>query len=135
MEVPTLRGLRELERAEAPAATVRAWGERQRVAFVLATVAVAALAVAGYLTLRLPAQPVVPQLPEIDQNTPIHAVLLVFEDLERGLDAMPPGLTAGQRAIVDRRNSMLWGIGIAAAIAVCTAVGAVVVLSGGRKKR
>ncbi len=135
MEVPALRGLRELERAEAPAATGRAWGDRQRVAFVLATVAVAALAVAGYLTIRLPAQPVLPQLPEIDQNTPILAVLLEFEDLQRGLDAVPPGLTAGQRAIAGRRNSMLWSIGIATVITVCTTVGAAVVLSGGRKKR
>jgi hypothetical protein len=135
LEVPTLRGLAELEPAETAPAKARVWGDRQRVAFVLGTVALAAVALAGYLLVQLPPRPVPPELPDVDENSPIGEVLSVYRDLQRGLDAPPPTLMPHEQATAERHDRMLWGIAVALAVAACTAIGAAVVLFRGPQKR
>jgi len=137
LEVPTLRGLRELEQADVPVARRRrAWGDRHRVVFVLIAASLGACAVAGYLWIALPPKLEPRQLIVIDESTPIGAVYSVYQDLQRGLDVEPPGLSYEDRALGQRRESMLWGIRIALAFAGCGLIAAVVaLLSAGAKKR
>jgi hypothetical protein len=136
LEVPTLRHLRELERAAAPAAGRPSWDHRQRVGFVLAVVTLGALAVAGYLALNLPADPTPAIAAEVDQNIAISVAYTAYEDLKRGLEASPPPLSQDDRRTLRRRELLIWGIKIALALAALSiAVAAVGMLSGGRKKR
>jgi hypothetical protein len=132
LEVPTLRGLRQLEPAEARPQAGRTWGGRQQLAFVLATVAGASLVVAAYLAIQLPVIPEPPAWVEVDQNTPTSGL---FRELQLDLEAGRPRLTPAGRAITDRHDRMLWGIAGATVIGACTGVGAAVVLFGGRQKR
>jgi len=127
LEVPTLRGLRELERAVAPPATRRAWGDRQRVVFVLAVLSLLAVAVAGYLAISLPADLAPPPPIEFDADAPLSLALAVHEDLKRGLAPAMPVLSPQERAIEKRRELMTWGIKIALALAGCGLLAAAVV--------
>jgi hypothetical protein len=136
LEVPTLRALAELERADAgasPAAT-RAWNDRQRLAFVLAAGSLGIGLLAGYFAVRLPPMPEPPQLIEIDEHTPTGDVLGVYEDLKRGLDVPQPTLTPAGQQFVRRRALVMWGIGFLGVVAAAGAVAAVALaLSGARK--
>jgi hypothetical protein len=137
LEVPTLRGLRELHPADVQAAArARAWGDRHRVAFVLIALSLGACAVAGYLWIAIPPSPEPQQLIDVDENTPIGTVYAVYQDLQRGLDVEPPGLNYLERALSERREMMLWGARIALALAGCGTIAAVVVLlSAAARKR
>ncbi len=137
LEVPTLRGLRQLEQAERPAkASRRAWGARHRAAFVLVALSLAAAAAAGYLALNLPPEPAGSALVQIDVNTPIALAVAVSEELKTGLHAGPSMISEEDRIAARHRDLMLWGVKIALALAGCgLVVAGAVLLSGGRKKR
>jgi hypothetical protein len=137
LEVPTLRGLQQLERVDEEAVVRRrAWGDRQRVVFVLALVALAALGIAGYLAISLPANPRPPVLPEVTAESPLSEVYAVAQDLKTGLSAPPPLLNPLEQAELLKRGKMIWGIKIALAASLCAlAAAGVVLLSGRRQKR
>lgn len=140
LDVPPLRGLRELEQAAARAEpSQRAWGDRQRVVFLLAALSLLMAAAAGFLALRMPAAPV-REDPDaeiaIDERSPISSVYAAYQKLQSGLQTEPPIVTKEDRAILEQRVLMSWGVKIALVIAACTALAAVVgLLSGGWRKR
>ncbi|MEX2114129.1 MAG: hypothetical protein WD845_13140 [Pirellulales bacterium] len=136
LEVPALRGLRELEGAAgATAPARRAWGDRQRVVFGLAVASLVAFAVAGYLALGLPPGPEPPAVVEIDQNSPIGMVVAVYDDLKRGLDVDLPAPTLVERAQAQRREMLLWGMRIALALGGIGLVAMTVVLLSGKSQK
>lgn len=136
LEVPTLRGLGELERAEPAGAAPRGhWGDRQRVAFAFAVGAVLSLGAAAFMAVRMP-----PKLElavvEVDTDTPIGDVYDLYLDLQRGIDVDPPQLSMAGRELVKLRELMLWGVRIALAVGgVCTVAMIAVLLSGRPQKR
>lgn len=143
LEVPTLRGLRDLERVEPDAATLReagrTWEDRHRVAFVLVVIAVAALGTAGYLAARLPAKPVFISADNAEEaqreaeeklrNSSGKQVLDLYEELKRGLSAGPP-----IESTEETRQLMLWCMGIAGGVALASLGGAGVALAGGHRR-
>ncbi len=137
LDVPTLRGLATLERADAAlAARPRAWGPRQQAVFALVLLTLAAAGMAGYLAIGLPVAPEPPELPEIHENSPLADVYAVYEDAKKGLGEPPPSLLPEEISIVNERAMKLWGIKIALAVACCGAVAiGAALLSGRRQKR
>jgi hypothetical protein len=136
LNVPTLRELRQLEPAGSRALTNRSWEDHHRLAFLLSVVALACLAVAGFLWLRLPE--VVPQPTASDFQNAVDASSPIY--LFEAYKAMRQGIAS--TPIVDDptpriRRSMLWGIGIAVALSVAAeACGLAIVISrGGRTPR
>jgi len=131
LEVPTLRGLRELVPAESDSTRAgSAWENRHRSAFVCVLVAIASLGLAGYLTLRLPPPPVIVSAADIEDtlhNGSVEATMAIYQKLREGLAVNSP---AG--ATQDLRALQLWGIGIAAAVAVVALIAAAVALGRGR---
>ncbi|MGD9720670.1 MAG: hypothetical protein AB7O59_16295 [Pirellulales bacterium] len=138
LEVPTLRGLQELEAQGAgTVARGRDWGNRQRVAFVLAAVAVAAAAIAGYLWTARPILREPPAPVEITQDTPMMDVYGEFQRyLHFGVAGEPNEVSPAAVELSRRLDLTMWGVRIAAAAAVCALVACVAVaLSGGAQKR
>jgi hypothetical protein len=136
LEVPTLRGLRELEPAGAAAAPARGtWENRQRIAFLLAVASLLAIGVAGYLAWRLPPKIEPPQPIEIDQNSSIGMVFMAYDDLKRGLDIAPPELNLYERQAVYHRDMLSWGIRIALVLGGIGAVATVVALLSGKSQK
>lgn len=136
LEVPTLRHLNQLEPVDAPTAGGPAWGDRQRVAFVVSVITLAALCVVGYLALNLPRDPVPRNVDDVTEASTLRASFVAYQDLQKGLAPPAQMLPEEIRQIIHRREMMLWGIKIALALAGCSiAVAVVGMLSGGRKKR
>jgi hypothetical protein len=135
LEVPTLRGLDTLERAAAPAAPGRTWGDRQRAVFLLVVAALAAASIAGYLALILPADPTPPPPPEIQSDASLAEAVAAYADLKQGL--VPPQSVLSPEAlqIVKKRELTIWGIKVLLALAGCGLVAAVVVLVLPRPRR
>jgi hypothetical protein len=138
LEVPTLRGLRELARVEPDAATARrtasvAWEDRHRVAFLLLLVALGTVAVVGYLALRLPAAQEYLSA-EVFENklreADVQQALSVYEELKKGL---PAG--SAEASTENTRRMMLWGMGIAGGLGLAALGGAGLVLARGRSRR
>ena len=134
LEVPTLRDVRALAPAESSGRVSGRvpWEVRHRTAFVLALISLCALALGGFLAMRLP--PPIPQ-PTIEQyNEAIQAgspaqVLGLYEELKKGLVAhreMPLG--------DGPRNVMLIGVEVAVGIGACGLIAALALVLAGRKR-
>jgi hypothetical protein len=136
LEVPTLRGLADLERIESSGPRAdRAWGNRHRVVFAFLVGAIASFALAGFMAVRMPAKIELPVV-SIDADTPILMVYEVYYDLQRGIDVDPPQLTEVGREQVRLREQLLWGIRIALGLGgMCTVAAIAVVLSAPSQKR
>jgi hypothetical protein len=137
LEVPTLRGLSELERVGTrSAAQSRQWTNRHRVVFSLGVAALVGVLAAGYLAWELP--PPLPKIEmvEVDETTPFVNLMAVYDELKKGLDGAVPPISAEMRAMEHEREMRLWGIRVAISAAGCAAVAAAAVqLSGGGRKR
>jgi len=136
IEVPTLRGLRDLERVEPDAqarrASGRAWEDRHRVAFLLLLVVVGALATAGYLAMQLSKAPVFVSAGDVEaelRDGRVEQVMGVYEQLKQGLTAGPT-----LESTEDKRRLLLWGMGIAGGVALAALGGAGVALASGRRR-
>lgn len=130
LQVPTMRALAALERADATSGgpakrRARAWEDRHRAAFLFVLGSLVCLGVAAYLWITLPV--VIPTLnPEeiaqaVKNATPAEA-FFVYEEMKKGL----------QEPIADpnekSRRLMLWGIGIAVVLAAVGSAGATFVV-------
>jgi cytochrome c-type biogenesis protein CcmH/NrfG len=125
VEVPTMRGLRELEVADArSAARAENWGDRQRVTLGLFIASLGCLAVAAYLAIEAPAPAQTisaEQAERLFENSTPGEVMQVYQDLQRGLTAVPT-LDEG---LLRQGRMMRWGAGAAVALGVVLAVAAV----------
>ena len=121
LEVPTLRGLRQLAPAvESHGRRARSWSDRQRVTFVLLVVGLAAGAVAGYMALNLPPRPEAQQIEEaqpIDGATPAGQVYSKFNELEQGIRPSVNVISPEGKQALEKRGLMNWGIRIALILA------------------
>ena len=136
LDVPTLRGLRELETAGSPTVSARrAWGNRQRVVFLLAVASLVAFAVAGFLALRIPPKIEPPPAIEINQESPMTQVFAAYDELKRGLGVAPPALNLYERQAAQRREMLMWGVRIALALGGIGAVATVAVLLSGKSEK
>jgi len=117
LQVPSMRGLRELEPADPTARTPFAWNDRHRVAFLLIMGAVACTAVAGYLWLTLPVIDPIPTAADFHQaveGAEPAELLSVHHMMMEGLHY--PVSTDTPEA--KTRQMMLWGIAIVSILAV-----------------
>jgi hypothetical protein len=126
-----MRGLRALEPAgidETGRRAARRWEDRHRVAFLLLLALVGCLGVAGYLWARLPQLELPPEPPSsgADIRT-VREAFHLYNELQSGLPVAP----IVQPPEVKTRQQMLWGIGIAAAIAALAGAGALVMVLKG----
>ncbi len=136
LDVPTLRGLRELENAKSTTIPEqRTWGNHQRVVFLLAVASLVAFAIAGFLALRVPPKIEPPPPIEIDQDSPIGLVFAAYDDLKRGLDIAPPALNLYERQAAQRREMLMWGVRIALALGGIGLVATVAVLLSGKSQK
>lgn len=133
LNVPALREVRALEPAGSRARTNRSWEDHHRVAFLLSIVALACLAVAGFLWLRLPEILPQPTASDFQKDVDASSPIYLFEAYK----AMRLGITS--TPIIDDptpriRRTMLWGIGIAVALAAAAeACALAIVISRGRR--
>src|SRR5262249_52925750 len=136
LDVPTMRGLKELERAEslAPARSTT-WGGRQRAIFALLVILIGSLLAAGYMRLSLPLSLEPPELPEINENSPLADVYAVYQDALQGLHTQPLVWTPEEQTVINARKYKLWGIKVALTLAGCALAGAVLVMLSGRKQK
>lgn len=132
LQVPTLRGLRALPQAAGSgidkAGVTRAWTDRHRVTFVLAVAALAAGAVAAYLTVIRPQQPNIRLLqtgPLITESTPPEYVNAAFDELQKGISPKSNIITPEAKDALEQRTRMMWGIRIALGLGACALVAAV----------
>ncbi len=120
LQVPTMRGLQELEpleRATAGDAKAESWDDRHRVAFLLVLGALTCVGVAIYLWASLPAQIVQPTNEEfnvaVDAAAPGELMLIHKEAATGRL-----GNRNDLHAVLKIRQMMLWGMGIVLALGV-----------------
>jgi hypothetical protein len=130
LQVPTMRGLRELEAASDSAAAIPRpepqWDDRHRVAFLLALGAVTCLLVAAYLWFSLPQierQPTAEDFAVAVDSYSTAELLMISKEAVQGLDSLP----IASHPEVKIRQMMLWGIGIVLVLAVAAAASAAVV--------
>jgi hypothetical protein len=133
LEVPTLRGLRQLAPATPAGGKGKtyAWSNRHRFAFALILVSFACLVGAGYMVPQVPPAIRVPTPAEIEAHfasSPPAQVLQTYQVLKSGLSATPP-----QFATDEQRKSLLWGIAAALAASCVIMVAAIGVLLFGPK--
>jgi hypothetical protein len=134
LEVPTLRGLRELAPATVAGGSgrVRVWGNRHRVALALVLFAVVCLAGAGYLVPRVPPPVEVYTQQQIldhfESGTPAQ-VMGAYLELRPELDAAT-WRTDQQRA----RKFVLSEIAVLLAASCLGLVGAIMALRSGRHR-
>jgi hypothetical protein len=138
LEVPTLRGLRQLTPEPASAGRrARSWNDRQRVTFVFVVAGLAAAALAGYQAYSLPALPeqgrVEGPLP-IDQTTSPVDVYSKFNHLEKGIQPGVKVISPQGKQSLERRALMIWGIRIALTLSACSMVAAAVTLLASRRQ-
>jgi hypothetical protein len=103
--------------------------------FLLAAAALVAVGIASFVALRMPPEPAVLRANEpleISQATPLVEVYAEYQRLQNGIRIDPPRLSKQDRAIVDQRSLMKWGIRIALAVAGCIALAAAAVLLSGK---
>jgi hypothetical protein len=133
LEVPTLRGLRQLAPATPSASKgkSRAWSNRHRVAFALILVSLVCLVGAVYIVPQVPPAIHVPTSAEIEAHfasSPPDQVMQVYQVLKSGLSATSP-----QFATNEQRRNLLWRIAAALAASCVVMVTAMGVLFFGRK--
>ena len=135
MQVPTLRGMRALEPAEAAGGRRHAgvWDDRHRAAFVMVLGSLACLGAAVYLWATLPPRPTVPSTKEVSERLndgPPAQSLQIYAEMQQGL-GQPPTADPYEKT----RRLKTWGIGLALAIAVALAGAAWAVLRRPRRQR
>jgi hypothetical protein len=130
LQVPTMRGLRELEAASDSAAAIprpeTQWDDRHRVAFLLVLGAVTCLLVAAYLWFSMPqiqGQPTAEDFAAAVNMFTAEQRIAVSKEVVQGLDTLP----IPPHPELKIRQMMLWGIGIILVLAVAAAASAAVV--------
>jgi hypothetical protein len=137
LEVPTMRGLRELEAVQ-PAGTPRAgsWGGRQQAVLLLVACAIGLCGIAGYLAWTRPPDPTPAPPPVVEANVPLQTAMDVAADFSKGPGGEAAVLSLEARRLAKQRELMTWGIRFALALAAsAAAVAAVVLVSPGGQKR
>jgi hypothetical protein len=142
LQVPTLRGLRQLAQADKggidQAPRTRGWTDRNRATFVLVVAALLSCLVAADLALRMPPEPTVQVVrtgPLIGESTPPAHVYAVFDELQKGIRPRTNVITGEAKEAMEQRRAMTWGIRFALGVGACTLVAAVVsVLVPGRRR-
>jgi hypothetical protein len=135
MQVPTLRGLRAMQVADASRGGRRAgvWEDRHRAAFALVLGSLACLGVAVYLWAILPPRPMTPSTKEVSDRLnegPPAESLQIYAEMQQGL-GQPPTADPNEKS----RRVKTWGIGVALAIAASLAGAAWAVLRRPRRQR
>ncbi|MEX0678554.1 MAG: hypothetical protein WD063_15845 [Pirellulales bacterium] len=137
LQVPTMRALGKLERADAAAGGParrrgQNWEDRHRAAFLFVLGSLASLGVAAYLWIHLPAR-LIPPSPlddaEAVENASPAEALLVYQEMEKGLE--DPAEDPNEKP----RQIMFWGIGLAVVLAAAAQAGALVVVLGRSARR
>ncbi len=134
LEVPTLRGLRDLVRGDlaqgdSSVRPAHSWNNRHRATFVFVVLAVVAFATGGYLALSLPpaATPATDQeISEAFENGSTGEVFASYQELKKGIAFVPPGETTIQK-YVEKRDSLVWGVRIVLGLGVLALVAAAAV--------
>ena len=99
LEVPTMRGLRELEVVPTAGSTrVRSWGGRQQAVLLLVACAILLVGIAGYLAWARPADPRPAPPPELDANVSLPVAMEAAKEFAKG-----PGSAAGVLSLEARR--------------------------------
>jgi hypothetical protein len=129
LEVPTLRGLAQLERADgarddsASRRGARAWEDRHRAAFLFVMASLAFVAVAGYLWFALPPRPAPAdwqQTAKSAEELSATEAFQVYTEMSQGLPN--PAVDVNEKP----RRLMGWGIAFAAFLAAAFAGGAAI---------
>jgi hypothetical protein len=135
LEVPTLRGLRDLAQGDSVARPARTWNNRHRATFVFFVLAMAAFAVSGYQALNLPpaATPATDQqISQAFENGSTGEIFASYEELKKGIAFVPPDESAIQK-YVGKRDSLVWGVRVVLGLGVLALVAAAAVALAGRK--
>ena len=103
LEVPTLRGLANLEAAESPAEQRSTWGPKQGLAFIGILLTVAALGFAAYAYVTRPKPDLSYVRRAMDISTPASS-LAAWEVVRRGVDVGPTPMSVN----FDRRLASSW---------------------------
>ncbi len=132
LEVPTLRGLRELPLSDAPAGAKRVstWENRQRAIYLLTLISLAALLLGGYLWTQLPVirpQATPDQIKNAFAAGKPDQVYDLFQELQKGLGN--PALADAE----DQRDVMAIGVKVALGIGICGLIAAIVMTLRGCK--
>ena len=142
LEVPTLRGLRDLAqsdlaRGDSAARPTRSWNNRHRVTFVCFVLGLIAFAIGGYLTLNLPdvARPATDQeISQIFEKGSTEEVIATFAELKKGIDFVSPDESMVQK-YMEKRNSLVWVIRTVIGLGVLALVVAAVSLYSRKVKQ
>lgn len=129
LEVPTLRGLRDLAPADSVAVPTRSWSNRHRSSFVAFVLALAAFAVSGLLALKLPPAATVAtdqQIEEVFEKGSTAEIYATYQELQKGIAHIGPEESAIHQYL-EQRISLLWGIRVMAALGVLGLVAAAVI--------
>lgn len=130
LQVPTMRGLRELEPLERSSATsgrAVTWDDQHRVAFLLALGALTCLGVAIYLWASLPVPLVQPTSDDFNvaiDSASTDELFMIHRELVNDRLGNPTSTDTERKT----REMMLWGIGIVLALGVAAASCSAVVL-------
>lgn len=132
LQVPTMRGLSELEPAAATTGAARrrgAWEDRHRGAFLLVLAAIGCLGVAGYLWYTMPPSMagmfIVNQAAiteSFDKAAPVETLQFYTEEMQKGLGKPAEDYNATPRRM------MQWGIALVLALAAAALAGAVLIV-------
>ena len=121
LEVPTLRGLRQLPAGEAPFDSPSSrWENRQRAIFTLVLISLAALALGSYLWMRLPAPAVIYSAEQIKAAFAAgraDEIYDVYEDLRRGINHRRFDPSEDRRSVMHMAMLISLAIGTASMIA------------------
>ncbi len=137
--VPTMRGLRELQPAEAPRTSrgtkATTWDDRNRVTFLLIVGAITCLASAIYLWASMPTeieQPSNAEFATAFEDAPVELLMEIHKEAARGTLPQPIPMAM---ALAKTRQIMSVGIGLVLALgAIATASAAVVHFNRPRRK-
>lgn len=120
LQVPSMRGLRDLEHADAAdspsarRAPARRWEDRHRAAFSLVVAALVCLVVAGFLWTQMPQLELPPAPPESGADIQsVNDAFRIYNEMQQGLPQMPSEKTPEEKT----RQQLLWGIGVFVALA------------------
>ena len=137
LEVPTMRDLRVLKRAEAPAAAARpasTWGARQAVLLLGALITLAAVAAVAVTIYRYQTYQTRPKILDADELTPFGTWLLWQQDLRPGIERPFVWQQPLERA-QKRYKRRLDIIGVLAGIGVLTMICSLLIPKQGPRRR
>lgn len=139
LQVPTLRGLRELSPVEsggprsAKAPAARSWDDRHRTAFLLLLVSLCCFAAAAYATWQLPPPVALFKKKDIDnwfETNSSEIVLAMGNELQKGLHIGFNPIEMEQ----SRRRILLWVVGIATCASGLASIAAMAVMRKGPRQ-